>query len=273
MIAAQGVAAAGVVAIDAAVRGQQIPGLVIDTAIAVSRAIGTGFAGVVVDYVKPDLNALKVEGFDHSTELLRRAIGVLGGGITPVRGEEVEGHVTPEAAFLGIALMDGHQFYGCNSKALEVRYLFRKTGEGPAQSGVYAGIGTGGEALDMQLVDDQVVAGTAGSIPVSVGRGCFGQNSKRRASVGRAGESGGDAIVVGREEDGRGEGIEKDLLGVETEAGSGVVAAFDAICVVSCSGRFVGLHPAVPDPSRLVDSGLQAVFIARVDGVVGSVKQ
>ena len=126
MIATHGVAAAGVVAVEAASRpGHQVIRLVVDAAVGVSGAIGTGFAGVVVDHVEPDIDAVGVEGIDHGAEFLDGAAFGFVGGVAFVRGEEVEGHVAPVTAFFVIALVDGHQFHGGDAEAFEMKWIFR----------------------------------------------------------------------------------------------------------------------------------------------------
>ena len=110
---AHGVATAGVILIGTGARLQQVVGLVVEAAVAVS---GTGvlcLAGVVVDHVQPHLDTGLVESVHHVLEL-SGGIGIAGrirgsadccvGG---VGREEVQCHVAPVVAFLGIVLLNG----------------------------------------------------------------------------------------------------------------------------------------------------------------------
>ncbi|EEF93600.1 hypothetical protein CATMIT_01768, partial [Catenibacterium mitsuokai DSM 15897] len=94
---------AGVVPRVFVVAGQRVIGRVVEAAErqqvvdaeSVAAAPGAAFAGVVVDHVDVDLDAGVVEGLDHRLPLARRPAGGFIEGVAAVRGEVVQGHVTP----------------------------------------------------------------------------------------------------------------------------------------------------------------------------------
>ena len=77
-------------------------------------------AGVVVDDVEPDFDPGGVKCPDHFPKFVE---GVAR-SVLPVRGEKIQGHVTPVIALLRVELMHGQQLDNGDAEFLEIGNLF-----------------------------------------------------------------------------------------------------------------------------------------------------
>ena len=120
---------------------------------------------VVVDDIDDHLDACLMQRPDHRLELGDLLAPLAGGGVLVVRGEEADRVVTPvvpQAALDQVRvvdeLVDGQQFHRGDAEPGEVF-----DGGGVGQPGVGAPLRlgdagmAGGEALDVQFVDDRLV--------------------------------------------------------------------------------------------------------------------
>ena len=73
-----------------------------------------------------------------------------------MRRKEVQRHVAPIVAFLGIALEYGHEFDNCDPEVFQIRDLFNHARIGARSRCMHAGIGILGETLHVQFVDDRI---------------------------------------------------------------------------------------------------------------------
>ena len=228
------------------------------------------FAGVVVDHIQPHFDIGLVAGAHQRAEFVVRVAA----GIGVVRGEEVERHVAPVVALLRIELVDGHQLDHGHAQLLQIRNLLDESGKGAALVRRDAGVRSGGEALDVQLVHDGVMRVARARIAAPIERRPLRrQNAQRRAARRGAGQRAGVAIVIGREEDLARKRIEQNFGGIEAQAVLRRVRPVDAIGVVFGVAGQIERHPAVPHAPGLIDAIIEAVFVDRIDEVVLVVEQ
>jgi len=181
------------------------------------------FRRVVVHNIDDYFDVGLVQGSDHLLELVVLAAHRAGPRIPLVRREDVERHVPPGAAFLGIILKNGHQLHGGNSKVLQVRNLLDHPEVGASEVPGQCGAWTLREPPDVQFIDHRVrvVSRAAVARPVE---SCFAgaEEAQRRLSrVGTWSDRGG-AVVHCREKDRRRIRIQQDLLGIEAMPRGGV---------------------------------------------------
>ena len=190
-------------------------------------------------------------------------------------GEEIDRHVPPVISFLGIELLDGHQFDKRDAQLLKIWNLLDQAGERAAILRSDAAGGAGGETLQMHFVDDGIrfVPLRTFSRPVE---GLFDlrQNADRRTAIVSTGVLGKLAIELGREIDGGGIRIEQDFVRIKRvvflRTGAG---AFDAIGIIARIGNARSLDPAVPDALGLVRQMLKDICEDRRDQIVGFVEK
>ena len=127
----------------------------------------------------------------------------------------------------------------------------------------------------MEHIDDEIVAGTRlrGLFTDGGGRLGAGKNAEGRAAVVRPWIDGGLAAVIRRKVDGGREGVEQDLLPVETKAAGVIVTAFDAPGVVSGPRRGGERNPAMPDAAGFIGADVETVFEEGLYGIGGAVEQ
>ena len=232
---------AGVVPVELIVAGERVIGHVVETAERdyvrgrrVGRRPEAAFAGVVVDHVHEDLDAVVVEGLDHVLELDRRTAGALVRRIAPVRSEEVQGHVPPIVVAGGgrrvdvvrvvLGLVQRQKLDGRDAQRGEVRRLERRAGVRSAQARGDGRV-VRGQPLDVDLVHD-VVLQCAGRLRADAGGVGREDDSLRRArtSVDRAirARRVAGAVGLGRSlrvvRDLACIRVEKELVGIETIA-------------------------------------------------------
>ncbi len=161
------VAGPGVVSVSAPIVQEQVVRGVVDAAIRIRRADLVPLHGVVVDHVDDDLDAGRVQRPHQVLHLGYRPFRRAGCGVLRVRREEVQRHVPPVAALLGIALEHRHQFDHRDAEVREVRDLVDDAGERAAAVRLHTGVVAPGEAANMHLVDDRVrrVSRTARLLP------------------------------------------------------------------------------------------------------------
>ena len=132
----EGIAAAGIVDVEAAVVGHEpVVGGIVDAPKAERRAEFVAFGRVVVDHIQQHFDAGVVQAFDHGFEFGQIAAAQ----IARFRREEAQGVVTPVVAQATIREkpvidegMDRHQFDGGDAQRLQVFDDFRvsHSGEG-----------------------------------------------------------------------------------------------------------------------------------------------
>ena len=157
--------AGGVVVEPRVVRHEPVVGGVVD---ALERQHGpevVALGGVVVDDVEDDLDAGLVQRADHRLELRDLLAALPGGGVVVVRGEEADrvvAPVVPQSPLDQVSVVDelvhGQQLHRGHAELDQVVDRGRM-----GQPGVRAALGlrdvrvAGGEALDVDLVDDRLV--------------------------------------------------------------------------------------------------------------------
>ena len=270
MTGAHGVAAAGVVDVAPLIRRQQVIAAVVHAAVAVGRAVGAGFVGVVVDDVEPHLDPGGVKRLHHRPEFVERVavrVRLMG-------REEMERHVAPVVALLRIELVNRQQLDNRDAELLEIRNLLRQPGKRTAPGGRDARVGARGKSLDVQFVDDRVRPG--------VPRTCFGSNgdrrplrqtAERRTPVGRPSLRARVAAERGWKEHRRRVGIEQDLLRIEPASPLGLVRTFDTVGIERRGVELARRNPAMPDVPRLVRRMAETQFKSRLRGLVLVVTQ
>ena len=121
--AVQGVSCPGVVAIVDAIGLEQIVGIIINAPVAVRGSLLISFRRMVINGVEDHLNLRRVHGLDHPPEFIDHLFRGLGNRIFVMGREEIQRHISPVTAFLGILLEHREQLYRRNSELLQVRDL------------------------------------------------------------------------------------------------------------------------------------------------------
>ena len=277
----EAVAGAAVVHVAAAVVfPQPVVIRVVDALETQHRAVLAALGGVVVDHVEDDLEAGLVQRLHHLLEFGDGGAGALVGRVVGVRREVGDRVVAPVVAqsLVGQVLvvhkvMHRHQLDGGDAQALQVpdRCRVRKTGIGAAQFGRHLRV-AGGEALDVQLVNDGFVPGPlqqAISRPIEDGLLDDALGHERRAvdvaaHVRACGEGIGEHrfIHLNVAVDGFGVGIEQQLGGVAAVAVVRLPRAVHAkaVALPRLDLREVAV-PAVAADLRQVDAGFAARFV------------
>src|ERR1700741_1768279 len=172
-----------------------------------------------------------------------------------MRREEIQGHVAPVVYFLGIVLMNGHQFDNGNPKFLQIRNFFHQTRVGPANGSFdFAGAACC-KSFYMQLVDHcvRIVQWRFIQTPFEIGVVELKNAERSAASIGsrpfcRV------STEAGRKKNGSGVRIKEDFLRIKRIPAI-VIAAFwavDSIGVVARVPKLSLFNTAMPDSFGLV---------------------
>ena len=176
----EGVAGAGVVHVEARVVGDQaVVAGVVDAAEGEGGTEVVALGGVVVDHIQDHLDPGGVQRLDHLLELGDLTAGMPRAGIARLRGEEVDGVVAPVVAqplLQQVTVVEEgvhrQQLDRGDAEVLEVGDHRRRgePGVGAAQLRGQVRM-TGGEPLDVQLVDHRIVERGVGAAVVPPGKG------------------------------------------------------------------------------------------------------
>jgi hypothetical protein len=255
---------------------EPVVGGVVDAAEREHRTEVVALGGVVVDDVEDHLDAREVQRLDHALELAHLLAADAGRGVERVRREEADRRVAPvvrqpavdEEGLVG-DVVNGQQLDGRDAERLQVLERGR-VGEprvGAAQVLAHVRVELR-EALDVHLVDDQLVqrdVGAAVALPVEAGvdHHALGDRGRvvlvvelevgllDRPAVGRhVGQHVGLAPAH-RPLDRLGVGIEQQLARVEAVARPGVVGAVHAVAVALAGAD--ARQVAVPVVRRVLD--------------------
>ena len=196
-------------------------------------------------------------------------------GIVAVRGEEVQGHISPVVALLRVELVHGEQLDHSDPQLLQVRNPIHDPGVGPPPLRGDAASGAPREAADVHLVDHAASDSCRGDRSWSgASSGPARQDTQRRPTQvrarpparprgrtpvgrrppshrGRAGSSGGRRHASSR------------------PGGARSVDSVGVVAGVSASTR----QPAMPDVPCLVHPRIQPILEERMGGIVFAEKQ
>jgi hypothetical protein len=140
------------------VRIERVVGRIVDTTETVRWAVHTHLGGVIIGDVQKNLDARPVQLVNHPSEFRSRFVRRANLAVAQMGSEEVQRHIPPVVAFLGIELLNRQDFDSGDAKTLQIGDFRNNTRKRASRGVGDAGILPLREATHVHFVNHQVMA-------------------------------------------------------------------------------------------------------------------